>query len=428
MASSVTNLRDVSRTSLPNGIRIITETVPHVRSVSIGVWIGTGARRETVPQNGISHFIEHMLFKGTAKRSAEEIAREADSTGGNLDAYTAKELVSYNIKVLDEHLPMAFDLLADLVLNPRFDAEDLAKEKGVILEELKMEVDNPEYLVHETFFSKFWKKHSLGRSILGTKATIESFDQETIRGYYDEVYTSSNIVITAAGHLAHSRIVELALQYFGDLPSTAAMPPEKSPSPQSPLILKNKRSLEQAHLCMGVPAYPIADERRYGTYVLSTILGGGMSSRLFQNVREKHGLAYSVFSELNLYRDSGCLAVYAGTSPENLKKVILMVVDEFRQMCTEAVPAEELRRAKDHLKGSLALSIESTSARMSNLARQELFFGRFQSVDEMMEGIERVDAAQVQTIANDFFSGNQVGVTGLGRVSGIELAPAELVV
>jgi predicted Zn-dependent peptidase len=428
MASSVTNLRDVSRTSLPNGIRIITETVPHVRSVSIGVWIGTGARRETVPQNGISHFIEHMLFKGTGKRSAEEIAREADSTGGNLDAYTAKELVSYNIKVLDEHLPTAFDLLADLVLNPRFDTEDIAKEKGVILEELKMEVDNPEYLVHETFFSKFWKNHSLGRSILGTKATIGSFNQETIRGYYDEVYTSSNIVITAAGHLAHSRIVELALQYFGDLPSTSAMAAEKSPSPQAPLILKNKRSLEQAHLCMGVPAYPIADERRYGTYVLSTILGGGMSSRLFQNVREKHGLAYSVFSELNLYRDSGCLAVYAGTSPENLKKVILMVVDEFRQMCTEVVPAEELRRAKDHLKGSLALSIESTSARMSNLARQELFFGRFQSVDEMMEGIERVDAAQVQTIANDFFSGKQVGVTGLGRVSGIELAPAELVV
>ena len=222
--------------------------------------------------------------------------------------------------------------------------------------------------------------------------------------------------------------MELALQYFGDLPSTAAMPPEKSPSPQSPLILKNKRSLEQTHLCMGVPAYPIADERRYGTYLLSTILGGGMSSRLFQNVREKHGLAYSVFSELNLYRDSGCLAVYAGTSSENLKKVITMVVDEFRQLCTEAVPAEELRRAKDHLKGSLALSIESTSARMSNLARQELFFGRFQSVDEMMEGIERVDAAQMQTIANDFFSGNQVGVTGLGRVSGIELAPAELVV
>jgi predicted Zn-dependent peptidase len=428
MASSATNLRDVSRTSLPNGIRIISETVPHVRSVSIGVWIGTGARRETVELNGISHFIEHMLFKGTSKRSAEEIAREADSTGGNLDAYTAKELVSYNIKVLDEHLPGAFDLLADLVLNPRFDPEDIAKEKGVILEELKMEVDNPEYLVHETFFSKFWRNHSLGRSILGTKATIGAFDQEMIRKYYDEVYCSSNIVITAAGHVLHSRIVELALEHFGHLPAKASAPAERGPTTQPPLILKNKRSLEQTHLCMGVPAYPIADERRYGTYVLSTILGGGMSSRLFQNVREKHGLAYSVFSELNLYRDSGCLAVYAGTSPETLKKVILMVVDEFRQLCGETVPAEELRRAKDHLKGSLALSLESTSARMSNLARQELFFGRFQSVDEMMDGIEQVDASQVQTIANDFFSGKQVGVTGLGRVTGIELASSDVVV
>jgi len=407
---------------------VITETVPHVRSVSIGVWIGTGARRETIDQNGISHFIEHMLFKGTGNRTAEEIAREADSTGGNLDAYTAKELVSYNIKVLDEHMARAFDLIADLVLNPRFDPEDIAKEKGVILEELKMEVDNPEYLVHETFFSKFWKKHPLGRSILGTKTTIASFDNEMIRTYYTDVYSSSNIVITAAGHLMHSRIVELALQYFGHLPAAPPPPAGPVPATQPPLILKNKRSLEQAHLCMGVPAYSIADERRYGMYVLSTILGGGMSSRLFQNVREKHGLAYSVFSELNLYRDSGCLAVYAGTSPESLRKMILMIIDEFRQICASPVPAEELRRAKDHLKGSLALSLESSSARMSNLARQELFFGRFQSVDEMMEGIERVNASEVQTIANDFFSGKQVGVTGLGRMSGIELSPADLTV
>ena len=428
MASSAINLRDVSRTSLPNGIRVITETVPHVRSVSIGVWVGTGARRETPKNNGISHFIEHMLFKGTTKRSAEEIAREADSTGGNLDAYTAKELVSYNIKVLDEHLPVAFDLLSDLVLNPRFDPADIEKEKGVILEELKMEVDNPEYLVHETFFTSFWKNHPLGRSILGTKATIGSFDQETVRNYYQDVYGSSNIVITAAGHVTHSQIVQLAADYFAALPQREAVPAEPKPNPKTPLILKNKRSLEQTHLCMGVPAYPIADERRYGTYLLSTILGGGMSSRLFQNVREKHGLAYSIFSELNLYRDSGCLAVYAGTSSETLKTVVTMVVDEFRQLCAETVPAEELRRAKDHLKGSLALSLESTSARMSNLARQELFFGRFQSVDEMMEGIEKVTAAEIQTMACDFFSGKQVGVTALGRVSGIELAPAEVTV
>jgi predicted Zn-dependent peptidase len=426
MASSVPNIRDVSRTSLPNGIRIITETVPHVRSVSIGVWIGTGARRESVKENGISHFIEHMLFKGTKNRSAEQIAREADSTGGNLDAYTAKELVSYNIKVLDEHLPIAFDVLADLVLNPRFEEADIEKEKGVILEELKMEVDNPEYLVHETFFSRFWKNHSLGRSILGTKATINSFNQDSIRSYYGDVYTASNIVITAAGRITHSQIVALAVQYFGALPVREAVPAEPKPKPAAPLILKNKRSLEQTHLCMGVPAYPMADERRYGTYLLSTILGGGMSSRLFQNVREKHGLAYSVFSELNLYRDSGCLAVYAGTSQETLKKVVLMVIDEFRQLCDSAVPEDELRRAKDHLKGSLALSLESTSARMSNLARQELFFGRFQSVDEMMEGIERVDAKEVQAISHDFFSGQQVGVAGLGRLAGVEISAADV--
>ena len=428
MTSSVTNVRDVSRTSLPNGLRIITETVPHVRSVSIGVWIGTGARRETKDLNGISHFIEHMLFKGTQSRSAEDIARLADSTGGNLDAYTAKELVSYSIKVLDEHLPIAFDVLSDLVLNPRFDEGDIEKEKGVILEELKMEVDNPEYLVHETFFSAFWRNHPLGRSILGTKGTISGFTQDALRNYYGDVYSSSNILITAAGHVTHSAIVELAAKYFGSLPLSPAVTPETEPKASPPLILKNKRSLEQMHLCMGVPAYPIAHERRYGMYLLSTILGGGMSSRLFQNVREKHGLAYSVFSELNLYRDSGCLAVYAGTSQETLKKVVLMVMDEFRQICDNVVPDEELRRAKDHLKGSLALSLESTSARMSNLARQELFFGRFYSVDEMMEGIERVTARDIQTIAEDFLAGKQIGVTALGRTTGIELSQAELTV
>ena len=401
--------------------------MPHVRSVSIGVWIGTGARRENVKENGISHFIEHMLFKGTTKRSAEEIAREADSTGGNLDAYTAKELVSYNIKVLDEHLPLAFDVLADLVLNPLFDEADIEKEKGVILEELKMEVDNPEYLVHETFFSRFWKNHPLGRSILGTKATISSFNQESVRRYYDEFIRPRTSSSPRPDASPTARSSSWPLQYFGKLPAEEAAPDEnRDRSPYAPLILKNKRSLEQTHLCMGVPAYPMADERRYGTYLLSTILGGGMSSRLFQNVREKHGLAYSVFSELNLYRDSGCLAVYAGTSQETLKKSILMVIDEFRQLCNDTVPAEELRRAKDHLKGSLALSLESTSARMSNLARQELFFGRFQTVDEMMEGIERVNANEVQTIAQDFFSGQQVGVAGLGRLAGVELSPGEV--
>jgi predicted Zn-dependent peptidase len=413
---------------LPNGLRVITETMPHVRSISLGVWIGTGARRETTSQNGISHFIEHMLFKGTANRSAEEIAKVVDSTGGHLDAYTAKELVSYNTKVIDDHLPLAFDVLSDLVLHPLFESEDIEKEKGVILEELKMEVDNPEYLVHETFFGAFWKGHPLGRSILGTKATINRFNQDVIRSYYSSVYVPANIIITAAGRLRHQDIVDFASKYFGGLAPGEAAPEPPQPSSEIPLVLKNKRSLEQVHLCVGVPAYPIAHQRRYGCYVLSTLLGGGMSSRLFQNVREKHGLAYSIFSELNLYRDTGCLAVYSGTSTENVKRVTGMVVDEFRRLCDESVAAEELRRAKDHLKGSLALSLESTGSRMSNLARQELFFGRFFSVDEMVEAIEHVSSEEVQSIAQHFFGGRQVGATVLGRLNGVELTPPELTV
>jgi predicted Zn-dependent peptidase len=401
--------------------------MPHVRSISIGMWIGTGARREKSAENGISHFIEHMLFKGTEKRSAEQIAKEVDSTGGHLDAYTAKELVSYNTKVIDDHLPIAFDVLADMILHPMFAPEDIEKEKGVILEELKMEVDNAEYLVHETFFSNFWKNHPLGRSILGTKSTIKGFNRESIAEYYGNVYRPTNLVITAAGRLSHDQIVKLADSYFGSLNGNGTVLLEREPVATPPLILKNKRSLEQMHLCLGVPSYPIADERRYACYLLSTVLGGGMSSRLFQNIREKHGLAYSVFSELNLYRDTGCMAVYAGTSLENLKKVVGMIMDEFRRLAGETIGEDELRRAKDHLKGSLALGLESTSSRMSNLARQELFFGRFFTVDEMVECIESVSADQILAIAQDFFGGKQVGLVALGRTNGVEFAPEELV-
>ncbi len=426
MNSDQSLVRDISRTVLPNGIRVITETMSHVRSISIGVWIGTGARRETIPENGISHFIEHMLFKGTSNRTAEDIARIVDSTGGHLDAYTSKELVAYNTKVIDDHLPIACDVLADLTLHPLFKPEDIEKEKGVILEELKMEADNPEYLVHETFFSKFWKNHPLGRSILGTKETIVSFTQEIVEGYYRRVYVPQNIVITAAGRTDHQRIVDFANQYFGSMSAGSEAEADTVPKTQAPLILKNKRSLEQMHLCMGVPSYPIAHEGRFGCYVLSTLLGGGMSSRLFQNVREKHGLAYAVFSELNVYRDSGCLAVYAGTSPDNMKRVAGMIVDEFKALCNDTIPDEELRRAKDHMKGSLALSLESTSSRMSNLARQELFFGRFYTIDDMVESIEQVTADQVQSIAREFFGGQQIGLTALGRTTGIEITPEML--
>jgi predicted Zn-dependent peptidase len=427
MSSPATTVREVEATTMPNGIRVATEAMPQVRSVSVGVWIGSGARRETASENGISHFIEHMLFKGTQNRSAEEIARSVDSWGGHLDAYTAKEIVSFNAKILDEQLPAAFEVLSDLVLHPLFDPADIEKEKGVILEELKMDVDNPEYLVHETFSRHFWKNHPLGRSIIGTKATIRSFARPLIEDYYSRVYEPRNIVITAAGRIEHACMVELVDKYFGGLRARDVNHEDPAPRASSPLILKNKRSLEQVHLCMGVPAYPLTHPQRYACYLLSTILGGGMSSRLFQNIREKHGLAYSVFSELQLYHDTGCLAVYAGTSLETASRVIQMTMDEFRRLAGELVPDDELRRAKDHLKGSLALSLESTASRMSNLARQEIFFRRFFTYDEMVASINAVTPDEIRSVAEAFFSGRQVGLTMLGRLDGFQVSQDQLV-
>jgi predicted Zn-dependent peptidase len=399
----------------------------HVRSVSVGVWVGTGSRRETPEQNGVSHFIEHMLFKGTSNRSAEDIARSVDSIGGNLDAFTAKEMVCYNTKVLDEHLPIAVDVLSDLVLNPLFREEDIEKEKGVILEEIKMDADNPDYLVHEIFSSNFWKDHSLGRPILGTRETVKRFSQSTVRDYYDSVYTPENLLITAAGNLTHDRLVNLARERFETVKPGGPPPALVAPATHARVSLKSKKELEQVHVCLGVPCYPIPHEDRFVCYALNTVLGGGMSSRLFQNIRERQGLAYAVFSELNPYADTGCLAVYAGTSLESAKKVVDSILKEFTELKEKDVPAEELRRAKDHLKGSLMLSLESTSSRMSNLARQEMHFRRFFTLDELIESIEKVTAPDIQRVARDFFDQKHVALTILGNLDGFKIGREELV-
>jgi predicted Zn-dependent peptidase len=417
---------DIRRTVLPNGVRVITETMPHVRSVSVGIWVGTGSRHEAGAQNGISHFIEHMLFKGTTSRSAEEIARSVDSIGGNLDAFTAKELVSFNTKVLDEHLPLAFDVLSDLVLNPRFLPEDIEKEKGVILEELKMDADNPEYLVHEIFSSNFWKDHPIGKPILGTRDTVKGFKREMVAAYYGECYAPSNLTITAAGNLTHERMVGLAEEKFGSRPPGPSQPAERPPSTHARIAIRNKKELEQVHVCLGVPSYPLSHENRFACYVLNTLLGGGMSSRLFQNIREKLGLAYSVFSELSPYRDTGCLAVYAGTSLESARRVVECILTEFCQLKQAPVPEDELRRAKDYMKGSLMLSLESTGSRMANLARQEMYFGRFFSLDELLESIERITAADVQSIAQTFFEPRQIALTVLGSLDGFRISREDL--
>ncbi|MGH9674871.1 MAG: M16 family metallopeptidase [Bryobacteraceae bacterium] len=419
--------REIETTTLPNGIRVISETMAHVRSVSVGLWISAGSRREAGEQNGISHFIEHMVFKGTVHRTAEEIARSVDSIGGNLDAFTSKELVSFNTKVLDEHLPTAFDVIADLVLNPLFEHDDIEKEKSVILEELKMEADNPEYLVHEVFSSNFWKDHALGKPILGTRETIRGFARPMMEDFYHSVYSPRNLLLTAAGNLRHTELVGLAGRYFGGMKPIDPLPSEAPPRTHARITLRNKSALEQVHLCLGVPSLPAAHEMRFAIYVLNTLLGGSMSSRLFQNIREKRGLAYAVFSELNAYTDTGCLAVYAGTSLETTRKVVDLILEEFARFKNETVPDEELRRAKDYMKGSLMLGLESTSSRMANLARQYLYFGRFFALDEIIQGIERVSAEDLRRLAQTFFDPKQIGLTILGHLDGFRLGREDLV-
>jgi len=419
--------RDILTTTLSNGIKVITETMQQVRSVSVGVWVSSGSRRETPDQNGISHFIEHMLFKGTANRSAEAIARSVDSIGGNLDAFTAKEMVCFNTKVLDDHLPIAMDVLSDLVLNPAFREEDIEKEKGVILEEIKMDADSPDYLVHEIFSSNFWKDHSLGKPILGTRETVKRFNQAMVRDYYQSVYTPANLLITAAGNLTHDGLVNLARERFESLSVREPEPAQTAPTTHARVSLKSKKDLEQVHVCLGVPSYPIPHKDRFACYALNTVLGGGMSSRLFQNIRERQGLAYAVFSELNPYSDTGCLSVYAGTSLESARQVVELILKEFADLKQNVAPAEEVRRAKDHLKGSLMLSLESTSSRMSNLARQEMHFQRFFTLDELAESIENVTAEDIQRVAQTFFDQKQVALTVLGNLDGFKIGREDLV-
>jgi predicted Zn-dependent peptidase len=417
----VSNVRDIHRHTLPNGLVVITETMQHVRSVSVGIWVRNGSRREVQSENGLAHFMEHMVFKGTERRSAEDIAREMDSVGGMLDAFTSKEQICFNAKVLDEHLPIAFDVIADLVLRPKFDSDDVRKERQVVLEEIKMDLDNPEYLLHDIFTRGFWPAHSLGRPILGTPETVRKFDQEALRNRFRNWFAPDHILVTAAGNITHKQVLELVEKEFGHLKPVGGCEEDPAPSTAAPINLETKRDLEQVHVCIGVPSLPLAHQRRFGVAVLNNLLGGGMSSRLFQNIREKQGLAYAVFSELTPYSDAGMLSVYAGTGKETIGKVLDLTIAEFRAMKESPVSEEELLRAKNHLKGSLMLSLESTSSRMSNLARQELYFHRFSSLDEILASIEAVTREEVQTLAREFFKPEQIAVTVLGPLNGFAL-------
>ena len=391
-----------------------------VRSVSIGVWLTRGSRHESADQSGIAHFVEHMLFKGTAARTAEDIAQAIDSIGGQLDAFTAKEYASYYIKVLDEHLPLAMDILADIVRNPAFSDEDIEREKKVVVEEIKMVEDTPDDLVHELFTQGFWENHPLGRPILGTRETVESFDATVLRKYFRQAYTAQNLVVSAVGNLEHDRVRALVDDKFGSLVADGEPFGEQAPSVVPKVLIRNKE-LEQSHICVGVSSYPQNHDDRYASYLLNTLLGGSMSSRLFQNVREKRGLAYAVFSGLSAYRDAGSFTVYAGCSNEAVEQVIDLVVEELRGVKQAPVPVAELQRAKDHLKGSLMLSLENTASRMSHLARQEIYFDRQFGLDETLQGIERVTDVDVQRVAADLFRDGSLSATVLGNVNGLQV-------
>jgi predicted Zn-dependent peptidase len=391
-----------------------------VRSVSIGVWLTRGSRHESAERGGIAHFVEHMLFKGTATRTAEDIAQAIDSIGGQLDAFTAKEYASYYIKVLDEHLPLAMDILSDIVLNPAFSADDIEREKKVVLEEIKMVEDTPDDLVHELFTQGFWENHPLGRPILGRPDTVESLNADVLRRYFGNAYTAPNFIISAVGNLDHGQVRDLVEAKFAAVPKSGESVDEDPPTVVPKILIRNKE-LEQSHLCLGASSYPQNHDDRYSSYVLNTLLGGSMSSRLFQNVREKRGLAYAVFSGLSAYRDAGSFTVYAGCSNEAVGEVVDLVVEELRGIRDTPVPSAELRRAKDHLKGSLMLSLENTASRMSHLARQEIYFDRQFGLDETLEGVERVTSDDVQRVARELFMPGSLAATVLGNVNGLEI-------
>jgi predicted Zn-dependent peptidase len=418
--------RNLRRTVLPNGLIVLTERMDHMRSVAMGVWIKSGSRCEAAESNGISHFVEHMLFKGTRSRSAQNIAREMDSIGGNLDAFTGKETICFNTKSLASHVPIALDVLADMVLNPLFAPADIERERGVILEEIKIDEDNPDILVSELFTQSFWKDHPLGKPILGTIKTVARLDQPTLVGYHGDRFHAGNMVFSAAGNLEHDHFVEEAAAKFSGLATGPVMSELPAPEASLRVILRNKKALEQVQICLGVPAPPIMDENRYATLILNTVLGGGMSSRLFQTIREERGMVYSIYSDLSPYRDTGTLCVYAGTSVGKALEVVDLILAEFRNLKQDPIPEEELTRAKDQLKGNILMGLESSTSRMANLARQEIYFDKFITEEEVIARVDEVDAAQVQAMAQRLFDPARIAVTLLGRLDGVKLGRARL--
>lgn len=394
----------IKKYTCQNGVRVVLENIPTVRSVAIGVWIGTGSRDENLKNNGISHFLEHMFFKGTETRSAREIAESFDSIGGQVNAFTSKEYTCYYAKVLDTHAHFALEVLADMFFNSTFVDEELNKEKNVVYEEIKMYEDTPDDIVHDLLSKAIYENHPLGYPILGTEETLATFNGETLKQYVHDMYTPENVVISIAGNISESFINEVD-QFFGAYKGGSHLKAEQKHEFHSNRISRKKET-EQAHLCIGYEGLPVGHEDMYNLIVLNNILGGSMSSRLFQDVREQKGLAYSVFSYHSAFQDSGIVTLYGGTGAKQLDVLFDTMQETLSKLKQEGITEKELNNSKEQLKGSLMLSLESTNSRMSRNGKNELLLRRHRSLDEIVEQIDTVSKNKVDELANSIFTDN----------------------
>lgn len=414
-------IEEVHSTRLPNGITVLTEHMPGLRSVTAGIWVRRGSRHEAPELNGICHFIEHAVFKGTERRTARDIAVESDRLGGNLDAFTTHEMTGFAVKVADKSLPAAFDLLADLLAHPRFDQIDLDREQKVILEEMKMVEDTPDEFLGELFNAAYFPGHPLGRPIEGTEETVSTFDRNTISDFHAREFSTSNLVIAAAGNVQHEQMVELVQRAFEKTEGVPLDAIEESPSVGAPILIEQKKELEQAHLVIAAPWPDAKHDDRYAASLLASVIGGGTSSRLWQTIREERGLAYSVGAGGSTFSDVGVFTIYAGTSPQHLDEVLDLSLAEMRRVVSESVPEEELQLVKDQALSSILLSLESSSTRVSALARQEIIHGRRISPQESIEKLEAVTPADMQRVARQFFKSESLALGALGNLNGFRV-------
>ena len=413
---------NIQTTRFKNGLTILTDKMPDVRSVTLGFFFRQGSRHEPNELNGISHFIEHAVFKGTAKRNALQIAIETDRLGGNLDAFTMHEETGFAIKIVDNQLEKAFDLLADMLVNPLFDEKELKREQRVIIEEIKMTEDSPEDILGEIFNEKLFPNHPLGFSIAGTPRTVRTFNYEATRKYHSETFNAGNLIITAAGNVEHAQIVDLTDKFFDSetgnrKPETRNLKPELA----APIIIKKNNNLEQAHLIIAAPFVDAKSERRYAADILANALGGGTSSRLWQKIREEKGLAYSVGASAAMYQDCGVFSIYAGTSPKQTEEVLDISIAELRRVVKSGISSEELELIKEQTTASILLGLEDSSVRAGTLARLEMVHGRQISLEETIEKIEAVSLAEVQSLAREFFRTENIAFGALGNLNGLKI-------